>query len=121
MLPRLPARTIPYVLLLCTVFVCFGGHLHAHQGPPPSSAVLHAGAAGGAAPVLDAPAAPDHCHEPGSGSAVPSSARPLPALLAVAGQPDGGGAAVLRTRGPAPRAGPAGGRSALSSLCRWRL
>ncbi|MFH8611595.1 hypothetical protein ACH4D5_29350 [Streptomyces sp. NPDC018029] len=110
-----------YVLLLAAVLACAGGQHHAHAGP---HAVAEAQAeVAGAPAVLEAPASPDHCHEPGSGpgSAAQSSARLLPLTLGVTRASEAVRASVHRTRRAAPRALPGGGRTALNSLCRWRI
>lgn len=122
-----------YVLLLAAVLACAGGQHHAHAGPhavagaqaqaeAQAEAQAQAEVAGAPA-VLEAPASPDHCHEPGSGpgSAAQSSARLLPLTLGVTRASDAVRASVHRTRRAAPRALPGGGRTALNSLCRWRI
>ncbi|MEV5978647.1 hypothetical protein [Streptomyces sp. NPDC052114] len=112
MLPRLLVRTTSYALLFM-VLACFSGQLH-------SPSERH----GAQRVVLEAPASPDHCHEAGPGPAVQSSARVLavaaPGVCArpSADAPDG---RTLRTPDALPAGVPGGGRSALNSLCRWRI
>ncbi len=113
MLPRLLLRTTSYALLFM-VLACFSGQLH-------PSAARH----GAQRVVLDAPAVPDHCHEAGAEPAVQSSARVLAFTPpGVTPQPSAGAlgdALTLRVPDSGAEAVASGGRSALNSLCRWRI
>ncbi|MFF1380266.1 hypothetical protein [Streptomyces sp. NPDC058308] len=113
-------------VLLGTLLACFGGPLHTH-GPVHVSGAstyewveprLSEGAEGA---LVDVPAQPDHCHEPGPASLAQPSARLLPLALSAAPGDEGADTSVACHSATARRAAPGVGRAALNSLCRWRI